>query len=312
MPRQPRPDPGHLRPYLDSFALALRAAGKSSRTVQMYVDGTSWFAGWAIGHVPAAAADWATLGRDELRAFFAWLFDEGYSKSYVNNIGRCVQQFFKWYSDEEEVPNPFDKLKPPSPPKIGEKVVPVISPEMLTALIKDAEAARDFESCRDAAILRFFACTGVRLSELAHLLDKEVDLATRSAVVTGKGAKQRTVKFDHKCATAIDRYRRRHRVKHKSARRRELWLPIRLEGALTPKGVYQMIERRGQRLGIKIYPHMFRHTFSHNWLDAGGAEGDLMELNGWDSPQMLRHYGASARSARARRAYDRIDVMRGI
>jgi hypothetical protein len=38
-------------------------------------------------------------------------------------------------------------------------------------------------------------------------------------------------------------------------------------------------------------------------LDRGGPEGDLMELNGWDSPRMLRRYGASAR---ARRAYDRI------
>jgi hypothetical protein len=34
--------------------------------------------------------------------------------------------------------------------------------------------------------------------------------------------------------------------------------------------------------------------------------GDLMELDGWSSPQMLRRYGASARSARARRTYDRI------
>jgi hypothetical protein len=31
-----------------------------------------------------------------------------------------------------------------------------------------------------------------------------------------------------------------------------------------------------------------------------------MELNGWSSPQMLRRYGASARSARACRTYDRI------
>src|ERR1019366_2444400 len=36
------------------------------------------------------------------------------------------------------------------------------------------------------------------------------------------------------------------------------------------------------------------------------AEGNLMKLNGWTSPQMLRRYGASARSARARRTYDRI------
>jgi hypothetical protein len=43
--------------------------------------------------------------------------------------------------------------------------------------------------------------------------------------------------------------------------------------------------------------------FSHTWLDRGGAEGDLMELNGWSSPQMLRRYGASAR---ARRTYNRV------
>jgi hypothetical protein len=52
-----------------------------------------------------------------------------------------------------------------------------------------------------------------------------------------------------------------------------------------------------------------RHHFSHAWLDRGGAEADLMELNGWSSPQMLRRYGASARSARARRSYDRIMDM---
>ena len=49
-----------------------------------------------------------------------------------------------------------------------------------------------------------------------------------------------------------------------------------------------------------------RHYFSHTWLDRGGAERDLMELNGWTSPQMLTRYGASARGARARRSYDRI------
>jgi len=31
-----------------------------------------------------------------------------------------------------------------------------------------------------------------------------------------------------------------------------------------------------------------------------------MELNDWSSLQMLRRYGASARSARARRTYDHI------
>jgi integrase/recombinase XerD len=75
---------------------------------------------------------------------------------------------------------------------------------------------------------------------------------------------------------------------------------------MTAQGIYQMIVRCGRQCGVRVYPHRFRHHFSHTWLDRGGAEGDLMELNGWASPQMLRRYGARARSARARRTYDRI------
>ena len=77
-------------------------------------------------------------------------------------------------------------------------------------------------------------------------------------------------------------------------------------GPMTASGIYQVISRRGHQCGVRVFPHRFRHHFSHTWLDRGGAEGDLMELNGWTSPQMLRRYGASARSARARRSYDRI------
>jgi integrase/recombinase XerD len=67
-----------------------------------------------------------------------------------------------------------------------------------------------------------------------------------------------------------------------------------------------VIARRGRECGVDVFPHRFRHHFSHTWLDRGGPEGDLMELNGWTSPQMVRRYGASARSARARRTYDRV------
>jgi integrase len=73
-----------------------------------------------------------------------------------------------------------------------------------------------------------------------------------------------------------------------------------------PRVNYQMVRRRGRQAGVEVHPHRFRHHFSHTWLERGGAEGDLMELNGWSSPQMLKRYGASARGARARRSYDRI------
>ena len=57
---------------------------------------------------------------------------------------------------------------------------------------------------------------------------------------------------------------------------------------MTASAIYQVNVRRGRQCGIDVYPHRFRHHFSHTWLDHGGAEGDLMERNGWTSPQMLR------------------------
>jgi integrase/recombinase XerD len=272
----------------------------------MYVDAVQWFAGWLTQHTKVRR--WDKVTRDELRQFFLHMGELDYQHSYRNNIGRCLQAYFKWLSAEEEWPNPFLKFNAPPPPKIGEKMVPVLSLEDMGRLIKDAESGRDFESRRDAALLRMFACTGCRLAEITNLTVDAVDVPGRTAIVVGKGNKTRQVKFDHKCALALDRYLRK-RAGHPAADIAALWIGVRRRVPMTPSGVRQVIERRGERLGLDIHPHLFRHTFSHNWLDAGGAEGDLMELNGWDSPQMLRHYGASARSARARRAYDRINVM---
>jgi integrase len=77
-----------------------------------------------------------------------------------------------------------------------------------------------------------------------------------------------------------------------------LWRAARLGvhnlGPMTANGIYQMITRRDRQAGVDAWPRRFRHHFSHTWLDCGGPEGDLMELNGWSSPQMLRRYGASA------------------
>jgi integrase len=89
----------------------------------------------------------------------------------------------------------------------------------------------------------------------------------------------------------------------RQTRRVQLWLGTGNREPLTSAGIYQLIARRGRQCGVAVHPHRFRHRFSHTWLDRGGPEGDLMELNGWASPEMLTRYGASAR---ARRTYDRI------
>ena len=116
----------------------------------------------------------------------------------------------------------------------------------------------------------------------------------------GKGGRPRIVKISYDAARAVDRYLRA-RARHPQAWRDRLWLGAGDRGPLTTSGIYQVVVRCGRQCGVQVWPHRFRHHFSHTWLERGGPEGDLMELNGWSSPQMLARYGASARSARARR-----------
>jgi integrase/recombinase XerD len=71
-------------------------------------------------------------------------------------------------------------------------------------------------------------------------------------------------------------------------------------------GLDEILSGARRRAGLE---HATCHELRHTCLtrfDRGGTEGDLMELNGWTSPQMLRRYRASPRNARARRSYDRI------
>ena len=152
--------------------------------------------------------------------------------------------------------------------------------------------------------------SGIRLAELAgiryHPDDpgrSDVDLQRREIYIRGKRSKDRIVRIDHEAARRVDRYLR-VRARHSQAYRSRLWLGAGDRGPLTRDGIHQMVRRRGDQAGVKVYPHRFRHHFTHTWLERGGAEGDLMDLNGWSSPQMLERYGGSARGARARRHYD--------
>jgi len=302
--------PAHLAPLIGSWELWLTAAGKAPKTRTVYLDAVRWLA----GSLPAGV-DWpdACTDLDHVRRFLAELTEAGYSVSYRNNIGRSLQQWFAWLAAEEDLTSPFDgrRLKVPPPPKLGTVKRPVLTTEQLAALIHHAERERGFTGRRDAAILRLYASTGCRLAELVVDLDV-LDLRGRELTVVGKGSKIRTVRFDASTALALDRYLRERARHPHGARLTALWLGVHRATAMTSWGLANVIERRGEALGMTINPHLFRHTFAHRWLDAGGAEGDLMELMGWDSPQMLRHYGASARGARARRAYDRINPLGGI
>jgi integrase/recombinase XerD len=257
-----------------------------------------WFAAALSGQ--AGWAGWDQVTSRDIQQSMAWLLGR-YSTAYASNQYRALQQFFKWLAAEDQLPDPMAGLQPP---RVTDKLVPVFTPDELSRLER-ACAGRSFAQRRDTAVIAVLTATGIRLSELAGLRSGDLDLWQREITVRGKGGKDRIVRIGHQAARSLDRYLRA-RSRHAHARQPQLWLGVNNREPLTAAGIYQMIARRGRQAGVDAFPHRFRHHFSHTWLDRGGPEGDLMELNGWASPQMLRRYGASARSARARRTYDRI------
>ena len=104
---------------------------------------------------------------------------------------------------------------------------------------------------------------------------------------------------------AIDRYLRA-RASHKRAKLPNMWLGH--FGPVTGNGVLQLLKRRARMAGIsaRLYPHLLRHTATHNVLAAGVSELDVETLLGWSSSDMLRRYGASMRSERAISSYRRL------
>lgn len=180
---------------------------------------------------------------------------------------------------------------------VPETPPPILSDEQLVALFRACDGT-GFEERWDAALIRLLWDSGPRLAEVTGLRLEDVDLAGRVAFVArGKGGRPRVVPFCVKTAKALDRYVRARR-RHSSAELPQLWLGK--KGAVTPSGVRQIVKLRGQAAGIDgLYPHRLRHQFAHEWLAAGGEEGDLMRLAGWSSRAMLSRYGTARATKRA-------------
>jgi site-specific recombinase XerD len=288
MPRRPPPD---LAELLGSWLRHLRAEHKSPATVALYDRGVRAYLDWC-GRQQLLP----NLDRGTVTAFTADVLASGREAATARAYQLAVRLFAAWLAAEGELP--ADPLVGLRPPKLDQKVTPVLSDDQLKALIAACQG-KTFRDRRDEAIIRLMVETGIRAGEAVALEVADVDLdAGMATIVRGKGGKGRRVAFGPQTARAVDRYLRLRRA-HRLAGETRLWLADNGR-SFRYDGLRKALVGRAELAGIKnFHPHVLRHTAAHRWLAAGGSEGGLMAVAGWANRAMIERYAAGTRSERA-------------
>jgi len=201
-----------------------------------------------------------------IRAFCNWLYRQGYIKE-----------------------NPITRV---DPPKMTKVILPSLTSEQVDYLIGIAE------SVRDKAIISMFADSGIRLNELLHIREGDIDLESMTVTVWGKGGKQRKAPFTKRTAELIGQM---GIVNSGSNGHGNIW-------GLRRRGIQIMLYRLQERTGLSCNPHTFRRTFASNLHRAGLDVEHIMRLGGWESLDMVLRYTRSVRFEESLRVMREMEV----
>jgi len=172
-------------------------------------------------------------------------------------------------------------------PKNGE------AERMIDAVIGDNEPSPRQE--RNVALVFFLYSTGCRIDEAVKLNIGNLDMAERSAVVIGKGDKQRRVWYSADAADAINSYINAHGfhdsniplfLRHDRGAGRK----AKRISTATGRNVVARIAILAGLEKSKFTPHYFRHNFAIKMLRATHDLALVQDLMGHVNPTSTRVY----------------------
>ncbi len=216
-----------------------------------------------------------------IREWMMSLMDRGYTSTSVNRKLSSLRSYYKYLLRRGEVSvDPLLKITGPK----NEKPLPAFLRESeINKLLDDTDFGDGFKGCRDHLIIEMFYATGMRLSELIGLDDKDVDFSASLLKVTGKRNKQRLIPFGDELREAMLEY---VNIRNEAIpQRTEAFFVKENGGRLYKNLVYNLVKRNLSKVvtSKKRSPHVLRHTFATMMLNNDAELGAVKELLGHES-----------------------------
>ena len=274
--------------YLEDFLRYLRVERQMSpHTLRNYrLDLSQFLEFWAQG--PGSSLSEATY--KDLRAFLA-LSLKGRRKTTVARKLSALRSFFKYLQRMGVITHNPAKLAPS--PKLEKPLPHFLTVDEVFHLLGHTKGD-DAGARRDRAILEVFYAGGLRLSELAGLSLKDLDLNAGVVRVWGKGSKERLAFLGEAAQQALTAYLPlRSRLLQEKGRTEETALFVNLRGGrLSSRGVARVVGRRARaaELSQALTPHGLRHSFATHLLEGKADLRTVQELLGHASISSTQRY----------------------
>lgn len=246
------------------------ASDRSPATIRSYKANLDGFAAFVYGR----GATLSTATELDIRAHQVDLMERGYKKHSVNMRVRVLRMFYGFLVDAEALPrNPATKVKCA---KINRTIRPVLKADQIAAILSCFNTSR-FYGARNRMMTLLMLSSMLRVSECCSLIieDYNVDLGYVTVRNT-KTRQDRLVPIDPLVAKELNDYLHRWRSKYPGET-----IFCHTDGdPVQPYTVRRFCYDLSDKLGYRIWPHLYRHTGATGMLQNGGSLKAVQEILG--------------------------------
>jgi integrase/recombinase XerC len=214
-----------------------------------------------------------------IRSWMVSLMDQNIDPRSINRKISTLRSFYKFLLREKVVKeNPVLKIQTP---KISKKLPNFISDEKLSGLLDTQVFEDDFFGLRDKLVLELLFGTGIRLSELLGIKEKDVYLEEKTLKVLGKRNKERIVPINYSLVELLKQYFAGKKIQL-FLNDSEVLIVTNMGSPAYPKLIYRIVNKYLSLISTqeKKSPHVLRHSFATSLLNNGADINAIKDLLG--------------------------------